>query len=144
MYMALHRVLYIIVKLSREKEDHMSEIVWKKQAFSIAFETNSKRGTREVEGTVAESTGLGYYWTYDEIRENVTIDVIGITHLASGRAIPVPTVRTEIVAKAWIRELAAMPIDWTLPMEQLIASPGYGKIPVKCRELAAMIGQVVA
>lgn len=116
-------------------------MTWTKQTFEIAIEINSKREMQEVEGTVAEGTGLGYYWTYEEVGYNATIDVCGITHLASGRAIPVPTIRTENIAKAWIRELAAMPFDWTLPMDKLIASPGYGKIPVKCRKLAATIGQ---
>jgi hypothetical protein len=110
-------------------------LTWTKQTISIAFDD----GMQEREGTVAEGTGLGYYWTYETIGYEATLDVIGITHLASGRCIPVPTVKTEGIAKKWIEELAAMPLDWTLPMDELIASPNYGEIPVKCRKLAAMI-----
>jgi hypothetical protein len=109
-------------------------LTWKDQTISIAFED----GAIEVEGVVAEGTGLGYHESYEDYGD-YTFDGCRVDHLASGRAI-VPAKNGQ-VAQKWIEELLAMPFDWTLPMEQLIVSPGYGELPAKCRKLAATIGQ---
>jgi len=114
-------------------------IIYRKQDIELALTTTEE--TVRVPGFVAEGTGLGYY--IDEAPGDSSSSLYELTtglayqnyyvlvHLASGRRFGWH-VYTEPHVHTWLERVATF-INWTLPLERILALPEWQMLQPKVK-----------